>query len=29
MGRDRELFIIVCKKCHVAKRFVKKMCPHA
>ena len=29
IGRDRELFIIVCKKWHVAKRFVEKMRPHA
>lgn len=26
---DRELFIIVCKKWHVAKRFVEKMRPNA
>ena len=25
LRRDRELFIIVCKKWHVAKRFVEKM----
>ena len=29
IGRDRELFIIVCKKWHVAKRFVEKIRPHA
>ena len=29
IGRDRELFIIFCKKWNVAKRFVEKMRPHA
>ena len=29
LRRDRELFIIVCKKWHVAKRFVEKMRPNA
>ena len=29
IGRDRELFIIFCKKWNVAKRFVEKMRPNA
>jgi len=28
IGRDRMLYLVVCKKCHVAKRFVNQFGPH-